>query len=208
MFASVIGAAGWQYARRRTWHSRSLLLGGLLLTLLIAVVTPYASFVNRRYPLVMPKDSPAQIVFGRFSAPSKKRPDWLLRLPEMALQIPLKTSGVGSGKVALIHGSRLTLSTPIGQSWDSTWRSQWIPLWPEGGDAELCFNINRKKYDEMLSRNVRVHLELLLTEYEETRPWEVVWDESNFKDPELGLCSFFMWPPKESSVSVPSAIQV
>jgi ABC-type transport system involved in multi-copper enzyme maturation permease subunit len=64
MLGSIIGAAGWQYARRKTWASRGSLAAGAAVVVLISAFTPYAMFVNRKYPMPEPKDAPAQISAG------------------------------------------------------------------------------------------------------------------------------------------------
>jgi len=58
LLGSIIGAAGWQYARRKTWASRGFLAAGAAVVVLISAFTPYAMFVNRKYPMLEPKDAP------------------------------------------------------------------------------------------------------------------------------------------------------
>jgi hypothetical protein len=43
MLGAIVGAAGWQYARRKTWSSRGLLVAGAILVILISAFTPYAT---------------------------------------------------------------------------------------------------------------------------------------------------------------------
>jgi hypothetical protein len=77
LLGSIIGAAGWQYARRKTWASRGFLTAGAAVVVLISAFTPYAMFVNRKYPMLEPKDAPAQISAGVLPKSTKSCPSGL-----------------------------------------------------------------------------------------------------------------------------------
>src|SRR5262249_25858933 len=51
-FDSLIGAVGWQYARRRTSASRGVLFGAIAAIGFLGLVTPYGKYVETKYPLV------------------------------------------------------------------------------------------------------------------------------------------------------------
>ena len=67
LFGAIIGAAGWQYARRKIWPSRGFLAAGAAVVILISAFTPYAMFVDRKYPMLESKDAPAQIFRRQFA---------------------------------------------------------------------------------------------------------------------------------------------
>ena len=51
LLGSIVGAAGWQYARRKAWASRGFFAAGAAVVILVSAFTPYATFVNRKYPM-------------------------------------------------------------------------------------------------------------------------------------------------------------
>src|SRR5207247_1591629 len=51
LLAAPVAAILWQYGRRRTWNSRTLLLAAGAAMVLADVVTPYRTLIERQYPL-------------------------------------------------------------------------------------------------------------------------------------------------------------
>jgi hypothetical protein len=197
VLGSIIGAAGWQYARRKTWASRGLLVAGIAVTVLIGVLTPYAIFVNRKYPLLEPKDAPAQIAPEVLPKSTKKPPIWFDRMSDIPLTIPISVSGVGAGKVVLVQGIKLTIETPEGTKLDRGWNRQWLFLWPEGGQNQISYPIDRKRFDQIKTQKAVLHIELALTEYQEEEEREIVLIEGEFSDPKLGFCTFSQRNPSQ-----------
>jgi hypothetical protein len=197
VLGSIIGAAGWQYARRRTWASRGLLVAGVGVVVLITALTPYAMFVNRKYPLLESKDAPAQISSGVLPKSTKKPPVWFDRVDEIPLTIPINVSGVGTGKVVFIQGIRLTLETPGGAKWEPGWKQERTPLWPEDSQNQISFQIDRKKFDQIKAKTGTLHMEFALTEYQAEESRNIVLSEGEFSDPPLGLCAFSLRSPSQ-----------
>lgn len=197
LLGSIVGAAGWQYARRKTSASRGLLVAGAVLVVLISAFTPYAMFVNRKYPLLEPKEAPAQISAGVFPKSTKKPPDWFERINEIPLTIPINFSGVGARKVVLVEGIRLSMETSSGTKWDPGWNQQWILLWPEGGQNQISYQIDRKKFDQLKAQSGTLHIEFALTEYQAEDARDIVLNDGEFADPTLGLCDFSLRRPSQ-----------
>jgi energy-coupling factor transporter ATP-binding protein EcfA2 len=130
LFAGIIAALGWQYARRKTWASRGVLLGSVVVIALIQVVTPYAKFVEAKYPFAEDREPPAQIALEPVCETAKKSAlqEWL---PETNLRIPLRISGIALGKVVMLNGTRVIIDAPNGNRLDPGWRAEWSDLWPE-----------------------------------------------------------------------------
>lgn len=160
------------------------------MVVLIEALTPYAMFVNRKYPLLESKDAPAQISPGVFPK-SKKRPSISFdRINEIPLTIPIIVSGVGTGKVVFITGIRLKLDTPGGAKWEPGWEQRGIPLWPEVSQNQISFHIDRKKFDQIKAQTGTFHMEFALTEFQEEESRNIVLSDGDFADPTLGLCTF------------------
>jgi hypothetical protein len=197
VMASIIGAAGWQYARRITWASRGLLVAGAAAVVLITALTPYGMFVNRKFPLLESKDAPAQISVGVLPKSAKKPPVWFDRINEIPLTIPIRVSGVGTGRVVFIQGIKLTLETPSRAKWEPGWKQQWIPLWPEDSQNQISYQIERKKFDQIKAQNGTLQIEFALTEYQGEEVRDIVLNEGEFADPTLGLCNFSLRSPSQ-----------
>lgn len=190
LLGSIIGAAGWQYARRKTWASRGFLTAGAAVVVLISAFTPYAMFVNRKYPMLEPKDAPAQISAGVLPKSTKKLPEWFDRIREIPLTIPINASGVRAGEVVLVDGIRLTMETPSGTKWAPGWTPQGMLLWPEGGENQISYQIDRKMFDQIKAQTGTLHIEFALTEYQAENARDLVLRSGEFADPSLGLCAF------------------
>jgi len=194
---AIVGAAGWQYARRKTWASRGLLVAGAMLVVLIDALTPYAMFVNRKYPLLEPKDAPAEISAPVLPKSTKKPPDWFGRITGIPLTIPINVSGVGAGKVVLVDGIRLTMETPGGTIWQPGWTPQGMLFWPEGRQNQISYAIDRKKFDPIKTQTGTLHIEFALTEYQAEDARDIVLGSGKFADPTLGQCTLLPWSPSQ-----------
>jgi hypothetical protein len=190
LLGSIIGAAGWQYARRKTWASRGFLAAGAAVVVLISAFTPYAMFVNRKYPMLEPKDAPAQISAGVLPKSTKTLPGWFDRIREIPLTIPINASGVRAGEVVLVDGIRLTMDIPGGTKWEPRWTPQRMVFWPEGGQDQISYQIDRKMFDRIKAQTGTLHIELALTEYQAENARDLVLRSGEFADPSLGLCTF------------------
>ena len=197
ILGAIVGAAGWQYARRKTWASRGLLIAGAILVVLIDALTPYATFVNRKYPLLEPKDAPAEISAAVLPKSTKKPPDWFGRSTGIPLTIPINVSAVGAGKVVLVDGIRLTMETPGGTVWQPGWTPQTMLFWPEGGQNQISYAIDRKKFDPIKTQTGTLHIELALTEYQAEDARDIILANGRFADPTLGLCTLLPWSPSQ-----------
>jgi hypothetical protein len=188
VLASIIGAIAWQYVRRKTWASRSLLVSGPLLASLLGVITPYARFVERKYPLISESSAPAHFA-PVIPNPRKGKPANRFNFQDsIYLRIPFLVSGIAPGHVIQIRGMRVYVESRGVPAWDAGWKSQWIPLWTESQTAELTFEMERKTFDSMKTTPVRLLLELALTEYEETGARDLVLKDAQFSDQRLGIC--------------------
>jgi hypothetical protein len=188
LFASIIGAAGWQYARRKTWASRGVLLAGIAALALIGALTPYARFVERKYPLVEGSDSPAKFTARVVPAHAKKRNDPIDSSSDVYLTIPLGISGVAPGKVVVLEGIKAVIETPSGTRLDPGWRAQWTDIWAEDEQKDVSYELKRDDYEKIKTATVQLHVELALKEYQETQAREITLPVGRFSEPDLGIC--------------------
>ena len=197
LLGSIVGAAGWQYARRKTWASRGFFAAGAAVVILISAFTPYAIFVNRKYPMMESKDAPAQISAAVLPKSTKTPPEEFDRVREIPLIIPVNDSGALAGALVVVDGIKLTMETTSGTKWEPGWTSQGMILWPEGGQNQISSQIDRKMFDQLKSQTGTLHIEFALTEYQPQDARDLVLPNGEFADPTLGLCAF---SPRNPSV--------
>lgn len=189
VLASIIGAVAWQYARRRTWAARSLVVSGVAAVVLIDALTPYARFVERKYPLVEGSEVPAQFGVAPVKPSPKKRKDQFDFGSHVYLRIPLLLSGIAEGRVVQLDGIKLIVETSGGVKWDPGWKSQWVQLWKEDDVKDISYDVKRKAYEKVKAENGQLHIELALTEYQAGEVRELVLKDGEFTEAQLGICS-------------------
>jgi hypothetical protein len=188
MLGSLVVAVGWQYARRRTWASRAVVLGAAAVVTLFYVITPYERFVERKYMLAQGNESPVQLAAEAFNPVQKKRSDRLDFLPNVFLRIPFHVSGIAPGHVVTLEGVKVTPEAPDGTKSVPVWKAEWQQIWPEDERTVILYEIKRKEYEGLSRQAVQLHLELAVTEYQETEAREIVLSEGEFVDSQLGIC--------------------
>ena len=188
LMASIIGALGWQFARRRTWASRSLLVTGPALTVLLSAVTPYAKLVEKKYPLAEANIAPVRFTFAPPSSPAKKKRGSFYEPSVVYPRLPFLVSGIATGHAVQIDGMRVFMESAGSPKWDSGWQSRGEQLWTESQRTDLTYSLKRKEFETRKTQPVRLHVELALSEYLGTEPREVILEEGRFLDPQLGAC--------------------
>jgi hypothetical protein len=189
ILASIIGAVIWQYARRRTWAARGLLVSGMGAVALLSAVTPYARFVDRKYPLVEASEAPAHFTVAQAKHNPKKQKDPSDFTSDVYLRVPLLVSGIAEGRVVDLDGIKITVETSSGAKWDPGWKAQWVQFWKEDSAKTVIYDAKRKAYEKLKKENVRLRIELALTEYLAEEKRDLVIKEGEFLDAKLGICS-------------------
>jgi hypothetical protein len=188
MLGSIVVAVGWQYARRRTWAARAVVLGAAVVVTLLYVIAPYERFVERKYLLAQGNDSPLQLAAEAVKPAQKKRSDRSDFLASVFLRIPFHVSGMAPGHVVTLEGVKVTPEAPDGANSVPVWKAQGQQIWPEDERTEILYEIKRKEYERLSRQAVQLHLELAVTEYQETEAREIVLPEGEFLDSQLGIC--------------------
>ena len=189
VLVAPIGAVIWQYARRRTWAARGLLASGVGAVVLITAVTPYARFVERKYPLVEASEAPAHFSIARVKLSPKKQNDRLNFTSDVYLRIPLLVSAIAEGHMVELDGIKLSAETSSGPNWLPGWKAQWLQFWKEDDTKTILYVGNRKAYEKLKNENVRLQIELALTEYEADKARDLLLKEGEFSEPQLGICN-------------------
>jgi len=80
------------------------------------------------------------------------------------------------------------LNSPEGGKWDPGWDAEWTEFWAPNEQKYLFFSMKRKEYEKLKSQTMRLRVELVLTEYQETQPRQIVIQNGKFSDQDLGTC--------------------
>jgi len=196
-FGCIFGAVGWQYARRKTWAARGLVAGGALALWAIAALTPYVKFVERKYPVAESTWS-ARLSLSHRKEPETKTKSWPLEaLPTIPLRFLVKMTDIPERHLVHVDGVRPAFEPSPGVAWDPGWQHEWgADFWGPSDEQQVSYSMPRREYDRLKGQDLRLRLELALTEYEESEPWDFVVREGEASDEMLGICR---WSPKESA---------
>ena len=182
-------AISWQYARRRTWQSRFLLLGAAGLIVLLQVAAPYGTLVKRKYPVASAeRPAPVQLAFESRNVAAKKKTPLTDSFPEIMIRIPLRVSGVATHELVAVDGVRVVIDAPGGVHWDPGWKSGGPQFWPGEDSAATSFTVKKALYDKVKSVPVTLQVSLVMTQYRETNVREVIAQEREFAVAGLGHC--------------------
>jgi hypothetical protein len=196
---SVCGAAVVvQYAFRKVWLARLLLIAPPVLFICISEFIPSSSLslIDRAYPRpASTADAPIQLSYGP-DAFHQPRAYQARRANEVEIDIPLKLSGIGEGFAVVSDGVRVSIESPSG----FRWISPWVPVYmtdylPEDKDSYVKFTMPRDIYDKLKSTPLSVRLTIALTQVQATNITNISLPSREFSVPDFGNCSPSQWMP-------------
>jgi hypothetical protein len=184
---TAVGVTGWQYARRRTWASRGLLLGCAVSISLLGAITPYSWFLERNYPLVSGDQSPVRLYVGKVKHEGPNTNN-LSPARDVSIALPLRISAVQPGHLVVVKGIRISATGADGSTWEPGWRSQSTQAWAGEEQSPGLFTLRFKDYVERRDQSLRLHVEQAITEYAGVEERNLILPAGEFSDPLLGTC--------------------
>jgi hypothetical protein len=180
-----------QYAARRVWQARVLLIAGLVLigAVLFAASRSQDSQVNRYYP---PPASASAAPFQLRLAPDSKRKvtDRQMNDNDRYIDVPLLVSGVTDGYAIQIDNLKATFTGQDGFSWTSPWQGVYGQRFlPDTGETQLQIRIDPAAYERLLKAPTGLHLNLALTRLKAGATTSVVLPRGDVVLPGFGICS-------------------
>jgi hypothetical protein len=200
LWGSVLAATVLQFARRKRWTSLGVLGGAFAVNVLLSVVVPNAKTAETDYPLVQLAQAPAKIDIRELPKTESgvNANGWSEALPSVYLNIPISVSGVAPGTVVTVDLLRPTTDSSQDSHWSRGWKYQHGEVWPEGQLRSLSYEVNRKEYEKVKAVPMNLHLELAMSEYEESDPRILRVTADKFVDPTLGICR--LGPPRSQGL--------
>jgi hypothetical protein len=187
-FLCATGVLLWQFARRQTWQSCGIVFVCVAILVVIANIPPDGKNVENEYRLVESNQAPIIVNLRSPDLDTTIRgisPDLS---SDVSFQIPLKISGIAERNVILFNGLKLTLTIPDGGTWTRGWRATYGEVWPGDERSELSYEMKRQEYERLKNSNVRMQIELALSQFAEDQPRELILSSELFSDEKLGTC--------------------
>jgi len=180
-----------QYAARRVWQARGLLIAGpvLIAAILFAMSRSQDSRVNRYYP--PPASASAAPFQLQVAADSKRKvTDQGMNYKDKFIEVPVVVRGVPNGYAIQIDNLRATFTGQDGFSWTSSWQGVGgQQLLSDTGQTELQIRIDPAAYLRLLKAPASLHLRLALTRLKAGATTSVVLQAGSVEVPGFGICS-------------------
>jgi hypothetical protein len=178
-----------QYATRRTWYSRWILLGLPFLVIAGSVAWPIQTIVHHLYPpLAVAEQPPVQLAFDpdaeRQSSvnPSHER-------TRIDLYLPLSVSRISSDAAVQNQAVQVSIDAPNGLHWNSQWQNVSQYYRPDTSRSFINIPIDEKFLDRAKSTPVTVTLTFALIHLHAGTPVTIQTEDQDFPVAG-GICSF------------------
>lgn len=189
IYAAAIVVVLWQYARRCTIRSRTLLLGVAAAIPIVFALTPYRTLIAHLHPAPVPGSPlPVQLAFDPVKPVSPKG-----GFPEknkVHITLPLRVSGIAEGSKVALTGMWVRIEVPGGPGWGSGWEAQNETLLAGRPHTSEIFALDRGFFERVKSVPANVHLALALGPARALEVQRVVAGPGPFSFPHDGRCSF------------------
>lgn len=188
LIGTALAIPVWQFARRKTWAARGLLLAGLAVSASTIVLAPYGKPVEKIYSLIERRDAPVQISIRPPTETSGKRFVWSKDLPFRTLLIPVTVTGVAPGTMVMLDGINITADSLQDSRWNRGWHRQYVPIWPEDQRKNIDYEVDREEYEKIKTKPLNLHIEMAFSEYKEIDARYLPLSVKEFFDGTLGTC--------------------
>jgi hypothetical protein len=193
-FGPLLFTPIWQFARRKTWASRGALLFSFAAATLISIL-PSGNHLEQSYPLVAMKDAPVQFVVPPIPESKGDQGAWPNYSSTIPITIPVNVSGVAPGTMVFLDELDITSDSPQDSRWSRGWSRAYAQIWPEAQHEDLTYAVKHKEYEETKSKPLNLHIQLLLSEYQETDSRTLLVPPGPFQDNYLGICRVHPFSP-------------
>ncbi len=178
-----------QYAARRVWVSRLLLIAlPLLLVFSGMAVSSESSVVARDYPRASAgQEAPVQLALLRDTPHPATA--YLIRAKLVQVSIPLQVSGVAEGYALISGPSKVTVDAANGSHWSSSWQGSSGTYLPGTSESWISVRMSRAFFDQVRSTPVTLHFTVALTQVRAGSARSISLPTQDFSVPDFGICS-------------------
>jgi hypothetical protein len=179
-----------QYALRRVWISRVVLIALPVLLCAVAILAYRydQAQMDRTYPIAQ-GDEPIQVSFDpdphRYGSSSFQ----VRSNPRIPISIHLAESGVAEGYVVIPDAVRADFTTSDGSHWDSGWEPiAGLRFLPGESNFNATLSMPLKVYYKFQSIPLCVQLALATTQAQATKMTSIPMPNHRFSVPDFGVC--------------------
>jgi hypothetical protein len=178
-----------QYAARRVWVSRLLLIALPIVIILSGLAIPESIAISHAYPRAgAGQEAPVELTFLR-DTPHPATAD-LIRANQVQVSIPLQLSGVAEGYALIPDALQLTVEVANGSHWTSPWQAVYnLHYLPGTSESGVNFVMSRAFFDQVRSMPVTLHFTLALTQVQAGKVRSIPLSAQDFSVPDFGICS-------------------
>jgi hypothetical protein len=180
----------WQYAWRRTLHSRLLLAVASGIVLVTMTLTPHRSFDPHAYPQISSgQQLPVQLTFD--PAKSTAVGGAQIEKNRVYVQLPLLVSAIERDSVVVIDGMIVEIENPGGLHWNSGWFASSLFLLPAQTHADVSLAVDKVFFDQVKSSSAKVHISFALTAFQSKETRRITVEGGEFSTPGNAWCSIY-----------------
>ncbi len=185
-----VAAITLQYAARRLWLSRLLLIGFPVLTLALGLVSPGQAMMERDYPSIAAKQgAPIQFALLEDSI-HQVMVSAARNEKEVAVSVPLEASGVADGYMLMPNHVRVSIEAANGTRWTSPWQEMYNARYlPGPQESSVNFEVRRSIFESVRGMPIILHLTFAFTQLRAGRSRRVPVRASDFPVPGFGICA-------------------
>jgi hypothetical protein len=176
-----------QYAARRVWVSRLVLIALPLLLFLSDIVLSDSAAVQREFPRASGQSAPVQLAL--LKDPRQPADAYLKRAKQVQVNIPLQVSGVAEGNAEMTGPVQVTVDAPNGSHWTSSWALSHDTYLPGTNISWISFQMNRAFFDQVSAAPVTLHFRVGLTQVRAGNARSIPLPTQDFAVPDFGICS-------------------
>jgi hypothetical protein len=187
LFCGCAVAIALEYATRRVWASRAMLIVLPLLLALSAAAHSRQSLVDRAYPRPSAEVAPP-VSFAL--TPSAARPIEARSYEGWDyIDLPFRFSGVAEGYAVVTADMKFTLTAADGSQWTSPWQQTHDHIGPSGHGSILSLQMSPALYDRFKSGPVTLNITFALSHYQADTVTTMPFPTRDQVVPGVGTCT-------------------
>jgi hypothetical protein len=185
-----VAAITLQYAARRLWLSRLLLIGFPVLTLALGLVSPGEAMMEHHFPSIAAKQvAPIQFALLEDSI-HQVMVSAARNEKEVAVSVPLQASGVADGYMLMPNHVKVSIEAANGTRWTSPWQEMYNARYlPGPQESSVNFEMKRSIFESVRGMPVILHLTFVFTQLRAGQPRRVPIPASDFPVADFGICT-------------------